>query len=110
MKLTEVLEHVTLGTKLLITMKIDTGEKESFSVEITRGQRAHTWRTEYGDWLKSLDLEVETLSAVGCDTSNNKDMLCIHCKPIKLRAEQLVTTIQEEEIETDEDTPGDSGA
>ena len=85
MKLTEVLNYVNNGTKLLITVALDAGTKESFAVEIMRGNRAGGWRKEYLDWLEALNLEVKSLSACAEDTAGNKDMLCIRCIPIRVK-------------------------
>ena len=85
MSLEELYPSISPFTKILIMTKLETGTAESFDIEITRGGRAGGCRKEYYDWLFSLGLEVECLTVCAQDASGNKELLCIHCKPIKLK-------------------------
>lgn len=89
MKLVDFLKNYVLsGENILVYAELDVGTNDSFMVEIMRGWRNEIdtpgWRDEYKEWLSALNLEVDTVSACKQDTSGNKDMLCIKCKPIKL--------------------------
>lgn len=36
------------------------------------------------EWLDALDLEVDHIGFCNEDTCGNKNMLCLHCKPIRV--------------------------
>lgn len=82
MKLKDIIPLVKME-KLAIFMEIDCGTKESFTVEIQRGNRLGGCRPEYLEWLEKLDLDVKSISFCEEDTSGNRHMLCIHCDKIK---------------------------
>ena len=82
MKLKDIIPLVKME-RLAIFMEIDCGTKESFTVEIQRGNRLGGCRPEYLEWLEKLDLDVKSISFCEEDTSGNRHMLCIHCGKIK---------------------------
>ena len=75
MKLIDLYPYLTNGQKLLVILPIDAGTEETFNVEIMRDQRFGSWRTEYGDWLEELDLDIDNIFAG--DSGN----LMLTCKP-----------------------------
>lgn len=83
MKLKDIIPLVKQET-LAIFVKIDCGAKESFDVEIQRGNRLISVRPEYLEWLEKMDLEVESITFCKEDTCGNKNMLCLHCGTIKI--------------------------
>ena len=87
MKLKDIIPLVKMEN-LAIFCKLDAGLKENFSVEIQRGGRLMTVRPEYIEWLEKLDLDVESISYCNEDTVGNKNMLCIHCGPIKVKGKE----------------------
>lgn len=88
MTLEELYKIVPDYTKVLIRAGIDTGTKETFEVEIERGGRKGGCRKEYYEWLFSLGLEVDHIGACAEDVLGNKEMLTIHCKPLKLKGDK----------------------
>lgn len=82
MKLNDIIPLVKME-KLAIFAEIDCGTKESFTVEIQRGNRLQGCRPEYLEWLNKLDLDVKSISFCEEDVCGNKHMLCIHCDKIK---------------------------
>lgn len=84
MKLKELWKVISPYAHLLITTKIDVGTEEMFDIEVIRGPRKQGMRQQYLDWLFALDLEVESIDACGEDTCGNKNLICVHCKPVKL--------------------------
>ena len=83
MKIEDVLT-LSKDSNVLIMVGLDVGTKETFDVTLGRGERSSTWRPEYLEWLKALNLEVKSISVCGEDTLGNKDLLCIWCHPIKV--------------------------
>lgn len=84
MKLTEIIPLVK-DEKLAIFVDLDCGAKESFTVEIQRGNRLSIARPEYIEWLEKMKLDVRSISYCSKDTSGNENMLCLHCNPIKIK-------------------------
>lgn len=84
MTIKDVFEYTFSQQKFLIILPLDVGTKETFPVEICRGERRTGWSEEYYQWLDALNLEVDSLSVCGEDVCGNKDMLCVRCKPIKV--------------------------
>ena len=82
--LKDIFEHTWPQTNLLIYFKLDCGTKESFNVELCRGERRTGWRKEYYDWLEGLNLEVDKINVCKKDTLGNEELLCIECKPLKV--------------------------
>ena len=85
MTLEELYKIVPDYTKVLIRAGIDTGTKETFEVEIERGGQKGGRRAEYYEWLFSLGLEVDHFGTCGENILGGKEMLTIHCKPLKLK-------------------------
>lgn len=83
MKIEDILA-LSKDTKVLITVGLDAGTKETFDVTLVRGDRSREWRPEYFEWLKALNLEVKDIRVCGEDTYGNKDLLCVFCHPIKV--------------------------
>ena len=75
MKLFELFDYLITGQKLIIRLPLNVFTEETFEVEIMRDQRYGSWRSEYEEWLRKLDLEVKTIFAG--DSGN----LLITCKP-----------------------------
>lgn len=78
MKLIDLYPYLTVGQKLHVRLPIDTGTEESFEVKVMQDQRFGGWREEYGDWLESLDLEIDNIFTSGSDN------LMITCKPKRI--------------------------
>ena len=72
------------NTKVLITVGLDAGTKETFDVTLVSGIRSRELRPECVEWLKALNLEVKDISVCREDTCGNKDLLCIVCHQIKV--------------------------
>lgn len=83
MKIEDILA-LSKNTKVLITVGLDAGTKETFDVTLARGERSREWRPEYFEWLKALNLEVKDISICREDIYGNKDLLHICCYPIKV--------------------------
>ena len=89
MKLIDIYPYLTDGQKLLVILPIDAGTEETFHVEVMRDQRFGSWRTEYGDWLEKLDLDIDNIFAG--DSGN----LMLTCKPKKLMPNPGLETLMQ---------------
>lgn len=86
MKLKDLIPYIE-NENVCIMTELDCGTKEKFHVDIVRGTRIKGSRQEWKDWLYALDLKVRSISFTNSDALNNKNMLCVHCYPIKVVSE-----------------------
>lgn len=85
-KLSDLIDAgIIQNTKTALFLPLDVGAKVTFTVEVFRGERLGKVRPEFIEWLKALDLEIDSIGVTGKDTCGNTDLLCIHCKPIKIK-------------------------
>ena len=86
MKLTDFLEFVSPEQVLTLKAPLVVGVTTNFNVVLVGEVAMTEWPPEFWEWLKALDLEVESITAIRKSASyDHKPLISILCEPIKIR-------------------------